>query len=158
MLDTLRRFFESSLDVAHGEASDESKVDHACELATAALLVEVSNADFEADPAERERIAELLDQRFDLSRTELDRLMELADERARNATSLYEFTRLINDTFDARAKFTLVRMLWAVAAADGNIDRHEDHLVRKVADLIHVPHSEFIRAKHLALSAAGEDG
>jgi uncharacterized tellurite resistance protein B-like protein len=46
---------------------------------------------------------------------------------------------------DERAR--IVGMLWKVSSADGHIDAHEEHLVRKVADLLYVPHARFIQAK-----------
>ena len=44
----------------------------------------------------------------------------------------------------------MVELLWRVAYADGDLDKYEEHLVRRIADLIHVPHSVFIRMKHKA--------
>ena len=90
---------------------------------------------------------------FALGDEEVSELFDHGEDRARSATSLYEFTGLINAHFDAVNKERLIRMLWDVAVADGQVDRHEDHLVRKVADLIHVPHSVFVRTKHEAMTA-----
>ena len=41
----------------------------------------------------------------------------------------------------------MVEYLWAVAFADENVDKHEEYLVRKIANLIGVSHKEFIKAK-----------
>ena len=81
---------------------------------------------------------------------EADELLELAEDKADHATSLHEFTKVLNQQLDHASKNHMVELLWDVALADDHIDKHEDYLVRKVSELIHVPHHEFIRAKHRA--------
>jgi len=39
--------------------------------------------------------------------------------------------------------------MWEIAYADNQLDKYEEYVIRKVADLIHVSHSEFIRAKSI---------
>lgn len=146
MLKAVRDFFEKN--VAAGiENKNERHREHAFRLATAALLVEISRADREIDPSEREAVARAVKNVFELNHEETETLVELAEQEAEEATSLYEFTRLINDNFDHRQKQHVVEMLWQVAFADGHADEYEVHLIRRIADLIHVPHSGFIRAK-----------
>ena len=73
--------------------------------------------------------------------------MELAQTQAKEATSLYEFTRLINDDYDYKQKVELIENMWRIAFSDNNLDKYEDHLIRKISDLIYVSHSDFIKAK-----------
>ena len=73
--------------------------------------------------------------------------MERARRETDKATSLYPFTGLINQHFSPEQKAQVVEALWRVAYADGTLDKYEEHLVRKVAELIHVSHSTFIRTK-----------
>ena len=153
MLDRLRQLFERHVTAPLSSDADDAGADNAIKLATAALLIEMSRADFEVQGREVQRVRELLETEFGLSAQEVSELFERGETRADSATSLYEFTGLINSTFDAHHKSRLIRMLWDVAVAGGQVDRYEDHLVRKVADLIHVPHSVFIRTKLAALSA-----
>ena len=88
---------------------------------------------------------------FELDPAASARLYREAERHADDATSLYEFTRLINDHFELTEKENLVELLWFVAFADGALDKYEEHLVRRVADLVHVSHGAFIRAKHRAM-------
>ena len=149
LLRVLQQFFEKQVTVVveddHGEARER-----AYRLATAALLVEMSRADFDIKGAERNAITHALQQAFTLSTAETDELVALAEDQADRATSLFEFTRLINQNFTSTQKEYLVELLWRVAFADGELDRYEEHLVRKVADLIHVRHMAFLKAKHRA--------
>ena len=141
MIDAIRRFFDSRL-----EAGTEPPGEDALALATAALLVEIMRADREADESERARIVEVLEATFSLPRSELEELTRLAEAEAEEAHDLYQFTRLVNERYGQPERIDL----WRVAFADGDLDRHEEHLVRRVADLLHVRHSDFIRAKQEA--------
>lgn len=116
-------------------------------LITAALMIEVMQADFSLDEREQQAFISVLKQSFDLDENEVIELEELAHAKVEEATSLYEFTRQINDNFSAGEKLELIRNMWRVAFADGEIDRYEDGVIRRVAELIYVAHSDFIRMK-----------
>lgn len=131
-------------------------LEHRLRLAAAALLVETARADFGEDARERAAMAALLERGLGLSSSEVESLLDQAAQHASEATSLYEFTRQINDHFDPQRKQRLIEAMWRVAWADGSIDKHEEALIRQVAELTYVPHGEFIRAK-LSAQAASTD-
>ena len=150
MIRTFRRLFESTVATA-ARAEEADAREHGYHVATAALLVEVMRADHDVRPEERGAVLRALEAAFgDLSPDEVRGLLARAEERADDATSLYEFTRHVNRQLDHDQKAHVVELLWRVAYADGNLDKYEEHLVRRIADLIHVPHSVFIRMKHKA--------
>ncbi|MCB1743588.1 MAG: TerB family tellurite resistance protein [Gammaproteobacteria bacterium] len=128
-------------------SADARAAEHGRQLAVAALLVEMMRADRDVHQAERDTVARALTQIFSLPDEETEALLELADSRADDATSLFEFTSTINDRFEPDEKIEVVEMLWRVAHADGEVDKHEAHLVRKIADLLHLRHREYIAAK-----------
>ena len=148
MFRAFQRMFESTVaTAARAPAADERE--HGYHVATAALLVEVMRADYEVRSEERDAVLRALGAAFgDLSPDETRELLERAEEQADDATSLYEFTQHINRQLDHEQKAHVVELLWRVAYADGDLDKYEEHLVRRIADLIHVPHSVFIRMKH----------
>lgn len=117
------------------------------QLAATALLIEVAQADHSSDERELQAVRQAARATFDLDESALDELLAEAHVSHDDATSLYEFTSLINEHFSPAQKFALVRCLWQVAHADGHLDRYEDHRIRRIAELIYVPHSEFIQAK-----------
>ena len=150
MIRAFQRLFESTVATAARAAEVEER-EHGYHVATAALLVEVMRADYEVRPEERDAVLRALGAAFDdLSPDETRDLLARAEEHADDATSLYEFTRHINRQLDHAQKAHVVELLWRVAYADGDLDKYEEHLVRRIADLIHVPHSVFIRMKHNA--------
>ena len=154
MIRTFRRLFESTVATA-ARAEEAEAREHGYHVATAALLVEVMRADHDVRPEERGAVLRALEAAFgDLSPEEVRDLLARAEERADDATSLYEFTRHVNRQLDHDQKAHVVELLWRVAYADGDLDKYEEHLVRRIADLIHVPHSVFIRMKHKASPGA----
>ncbi len=150
MFHALHKFFENRVRPAQaGEVGDDG-----VRLATAALLMEMARADFTVQEVERREVAELLRRTFELSGEETAELVSLAEQASRESVSLQEFTRLINRHFPPERKEQVVRLLWEVAFADARIDKYEEYLVRKVADLLYVSHTAFIRAKLAAQERA----
>ena len=123
----------------------------ALELTCAALMFEVARADFAVEATELDTVNALLTEQFDLAPEELVSVTEQAAQQADAATCLYEFTRTLNELASAEEKRALLAMMWRVAMADDVLSRYEEHLIRKVADLLYVPHSDFMAAKQQAL-------
>ena len=124
-------------------------------LACAVLLVEVMRADPAIPPAEREAVLGALRRRFTLGDGELHELVALAEQASRSASDFHQFTSQLNDELDAPAKAAVVETMWQVAYADGTVDAHENHVISRIAGLLHVTHGEYIAAKLRAKQAAG---
>lgn len=137
LMDFLNKLFEP--------ATLEQHNNH--QLAAAALLVEVAMADGEFSPRELNSLKHAIAKRFNLSQEEVSQLIEKAREMHADAVSQFEFTRAINAEYSQQQKFELVRNMWEIAYADGNLDKYEEYTIRKLAELLYLPHSEFIRAK-----------
>jgi uncharacterized tellurite resistance protein B-like protein len=152
MLRTLKDLFDS---LAPKPAPSPAEEEHALQLACAVLLVEVMRADPDVDPAERAAVVSALRRKFALAPDELERLVELADEKAQGANDFFAFTSTLNDRFTHEQKVRIVEFMWQVAYADGDLDANENHLISKVAGLLHVTHGEYIAAKLHAKQASG---
>jgi uncharacterized tellurite resistance protein B-like protein len=144
MLAAIRSFLR---EFALPLAADESGGEHSLQLAVGLLLLDVARADMEISPEERHVARQLLERFFPVSPAQAQVLVDAAQREAEQATSLYPFTRLINRECNLEERTRIVGMLWKVSSADGRIDAHEEHLVRKVADLLYVPHARFIQEK-----------
>ncbi|HEB94765.1 MAG TPA: TerB family tellurite resistance protein [Gammaproteobacteria bacterium] len=144
MIDRIRQFFATHLspDSASGDSQE-----HRLRLACAALLIEVSRADDEITAEEMAAVSLAVRKTFGLSAAETMALIQLAEEEADGATSYHEFTSLINGSYSKEQKIQLLERLWEVVFADAEMEKYEEHLVRKLADLLYVPHSQFIAAK-----------
>lgn len=147
MLDAIRRYFEREL-AAPRPGGDE----HRLALATTALLVEVMRVG-EAGADERAAVLKAVTARFGLADAEAAELVALAEAEVREAVGYYQFTSLVNRHYDLAQKERIVELLWRVAWADATVSAHEMHVIRKVADLLHLPHASYVAAKQRAKAA-----
>ncbi|MGB1109044.1 MAG: TerB family tellurite resistance protein [Gammaproteobacteria bacterium] len=130
--------------------SSELSPERAIHLAAAGLMVEVMRADFDVDDAERSKIQELVRERFDLDATEAEAILAEAEATSEESSSLYPIVQTLVNTMSIEERGQIVELLWRVAFADGHLDKYEEASIRKVAELLYVPHPLFIQAKHRA--------
>ncbi len=153
MLRTLKDLFDSfTAPPGRASAADSS---HSSRLAAAVLLLEVMRADPVVEASERAAVVASLCARFALEDDELARLLELAESQGQQAYDYHRFTSSLNDHFSHPEKVNMVEAMWQVAYADAHLDAHENHLISKIAGLLHVTHGEYIAAKLRARDAAG---
>ena len=143
MLRALTAFFGRD-SAAAPEATREREL----ELATAVLLVEVARADFAEKGLEIDAVTRLLEEHFGIGRAEVEALVADARREADAEASLQGFTRRLHEELDRAEKLRILEMLWRVALSDGNLEKHEDHLIRKVAGLLYVSHGDLIRVRN----------
>ena len=130
------------------EESEKPLIDDKTTIkACIALLLETSMADEVLEESELSALKETLIKDFNISEEEINELIIISKQNVDDSTSLYEFTRDINDNFDSNERVKLIESMWKIAYADGNIDKYEEHIIRKVSSLIYVAHSDFIQAK-----------
>ena len=149
MLKNLRDIISRSL--GSGEEQDPQAREHALRLATATLLVELVRADYREDLAENEMVFDLLKKHFEISEDEALLLIKEAEREADHSVTLQGFTRLLHERLTVDEKHTVIEMLWRVALADDHLDKHEDYLVRKLADLLYVSHGDVIRIRNAVM-------
>ncbi|BFM21408.1 tellurite resistance TerB family protein [Gilvimarinus japonicus] len=152
MLNRITQFFERHLqaDDAEEELSFSQK-----QLAAAALLMEVAAVDRVFEDAEFAEFKRIVATVYEISNDDIEELCNLAQDKQDQATSLFQFTQLINDHCSNAEKFTLVKSMWQIALADGDLDKYEEHLIRRVAELIYLSHTDFLVARNAAREQAG---
>jgi uncharacterized tellurite resistance protein B-like protein len=144
MLNQIKLFFEQHLALSAPEETTEEKL----QLATIVLFLEMMYMDDKVEPREQEIILSLIHQNFSLTTEQADSLIELAEQQRKAATDYFQFTSLINKEYSLEQKVRLIESLWKIAFIDGDLEMNEEYLVRKIADLLHVPHTDFIMAKN----------
>ncbi len=150
VLKSIRNYFEQNI----GAQGAPLGARHSIELATAALLVEVVRSDAGIVPEEQQAVLRAVREKFGLSADESQALFDLAEEEVRTANDYYQFTSLINRHFDQPQKQHIIELMWRVAYADNSLAAHENHVLRRIAELLHVTHGDYIAAKMRARDAA----
>lgn len=149
MLNSIKKYFNQYL-LADEVASAESS-EHTLQVATAVLLIEIIHADNEIKPVEKDETIRIIRETFQLSENEANELIDLAEKQGQEATDYFQFTRLINQNYSQQQKLQIIEGLWRVALSDNELDAFEEYTIRKIADLLHLPHNQFIAAKLKAL-------
>ena len=134
-------------DLLSNPRSADDSGEQAIRLAAAVMLVEMARADADHSGPEREALRQELEQRFNLDAEAAQTLLESAEQTADASVSLHSYINDINAGLEYSQKLSVLKMLWQVAYADGRLHRHEEHLMRRFADLLHLSHADFIRLK-----------
>ena len=113
----------------------------------AALLVEIAFADKDFDETEKASLKQSLIETYAIDESDIEEIIRDAEETVSESTSLYGYTSIVNTEFQYEDKLKLLRNLWKIAYADGYLDKYEEHLLRKISDLIHISHSDYISIK-----------
>lgn len=141
-----------------GTTTDEDEdPGQARNLAVAAVLVEVLRADYHVADAERRQVLDSIGGLLGIDATRCEALLASAERQVETAHDLHQFTSQLNGLLSHAEKLELVEQLWRVAQADAVVHKYEEHVIRRVAGLLHVSHREFIAAK-LRASQGGSPG
>ena len=127
------------------ESEDESK-DNSIQKSICSLMIEVAYADNQLDESELKAMAHSLNE-LDIEEEEIQEIVDATLAKSKESISFYEHTRILNDQLDYDQKKEVLNSVWAIAFADGEMDKHEEHLIRRIADLLYLNHKDFINAK-----------
>ena len=154
----LRSIGEFISEITGGDRHPATFEDTDFRLAAAALLVHVAATDSNFDEQERVRLREILAERFELGAEEVNELIESAVAADREAVDLYQFTSLLNRSFDDEQRRRVVEMMFQIAYADGELSEFEDNIVWRASELMHVPSRERVTIRRQVREAStGED-
>jgi len=143
MLNKINQFFTLLFD----DSAANSKQVLPIEVACAVLLCEVMRADNVYTDQEQQKLTEILNDKFNLTADEVTTVLAQAIELSENASDFYQFTSRLNQHYSLNERINIVTLLWQIAYADGELDSIEEHIIRKIADLLHLRHSEYIATK-----------
>lgn len=150
MLNKITYFFNSLLNTD----DEQNKNTISIEIACAVLLCEVMRADGVFTENEQDKLSGILRQQFKLTTQEVNSTLEKAFHLSENANDFYQFTSRLNQHYTLEERIKIVTLLWQVAYADGELANIEEHIIRKIADLLHLRHNEYIATKIAAKANA----
>jgi uncharacterized tellurite resistance protein B-like protein len=143
MMESIRQFFAEHMAPVNGQAKGRAQAHMDAEderqrlhIAACALLLEIAYADEAFSDAERIHIEAVMQRHFDLDEETAQALIELAEAERSRAIDLYQFTSLIRDNYDLGQKTLLAEIMWGLVLTDGDVQRHESYMLRKIANLL----------------------
>lgn len=110
------------------------------------LLLQLSHADFDSTEQEQQLVLGYLQREYQLAPAIAQQVLAQANQLAADATCLHAYTSKLK-VLSETERLALLNQLWQVAWADGSVDPNEEMMLRKVADLLFIRHSDFIKAK-----------
>jgi uncharacterized tellurite resistance protein B-like protein len=143
----LRQLKELFIPTDFRTQSDENTNEHKLQIAACALLIEIATADDNLSKEERDKIKSLMKKTFNLTDEEVIKLITESEEQIENSISLYEFTDVLNNNLKKEEKYKIIKYLWHIAYADGNLDSYEDHYIKTISNNLHFHHKDRIAAK-----------
>ncbi len=144
MIDLVKKFFGKRIKNSTEEGEDSL---HDVRIATCALLLEMSQIDGEFSESERENILSIIKKEYEVDDEHVTTIIEAADKELKGSLDLWQFTNLINQNYAQEEKIEIIEMVWRIAYTDGKLDKHEDFLVHKLANLLRLNHRQLIDAK-----------
>ena len=157
MLDAIRAFFSDSMQPPEDDATETPRGDEV-RLAACALMLEIAWADDDFTEAEREHLASAVRRHWALDASRAEEVIRMAEEERKRAADLYQFTRLIRERYSLGQKMVLAEVLWGLVYADGELSSHEDHLVRKISNLLDLEVAWLSEARNRARREADDVG
>lgn len=143
MFDRVREIFTRN-SPRQAQTIDEKQL---VPLAAAMALLEVAWADHQLDPVELQFVKNSLISLYDIDEPYADQVLSLASQKRQTTTSMYPFARQLNEQLTLNEKIRLMTHLWHMNSVDDSCFHYEEGVIRKLADLLHLRHSEFIQAK-----------
>ncbi|MEJ2362305.1 MAG: TerB family tellurite resistance protein [Gammaproteobacteria bacterium] len=143
MIDRLKTVMQK---LTQTDPSTQLSVDE-IKMAAVALLVEVMMADNQIDENEKQQLLKSTMSLLQLTREESEELIDRAITKHKELVSLYDLTRVINLKFEQARKLELLDHMWRIAYSDCQWDKYEEHIIRKVADLLYISHKDFVHAR-----------
>ena len=116
-------------------------------LASAIILIEVSYSDFEIKDVEIEKIIRFFKKDLNLSKEKAIWLNNEAQKLHKDTNCLRKYIKLINENYTKDEKIKLINIAWKIARADNEVDKYEEHRIRKISELLYLNHADFIKEK-----------
>jgi len=135
---------DSSTKLITNSANTKSKK---YQVATAALLIEIAKSDGNFSDDERKRIIDFMKNDYDLDDECVAELIELSEHKVEESISIYEFSSILNETFNRLEKLELMKNLWRIIYQDGKLDSHEDQLIKIIGSTLNLEHQDIIGTK-----------
>ena len=151
-MDLLKKFFAKTSDDA--TAAESVRTSRDVRIATCALLLEIANIDGRFSESEKKSVVEILQDSYQLSAEHATALMKAADEQLEKSIDLWHFAKLINENYSTEEKIRIIEMVWQIIYTDGKLDKHEDYLAHKLANLLRLSHEQLIEAKLKVIHSA----
>jgi uncharacterized tellurite resistance protein B-like protein len=155
-MDSFKKFFSQRMQPAAAGANGDARAKmEPLHVAACALLLELAYADEVFTEDERNHIHAILMRHFSLDYDTAQELMQLADTERKKSVDVFQFANLVRTSYDIGQKTLLAEIMWGLILTDGEIARHESHMLRKIANLLDLEPGYLSKARAAAAAKLG---
>lgn len=123
----------------------------------AGLLARVAYVDFDLDPEELKHINEILTEWTDLEENLVSKISQTAVKHIKELAGLenHLYVYPLRDILDRDARYKIVEALFAIAAADGNVENIESEEIRLINTGLELSNQHFLAARAKVIQKLG---
>ena len=116
-------------------------------LSASCLLLSIVKADGIINNNEINITKDIISDFFNIDTEQTNSIIKLALDKLNNSTDIFEFSKEVNNNFTYQDKIDFICSSFEIAVSDGNLDNHEDYIIKKIATMLNVKHTDLIKAK-----------
>ncbi len=133
---------------------DEFHLKAAC---LSGLMARIAYADLKIDSSEKETISQSLITWMEMNETEANNLADLCLEEIKDLAGIenHLYCLPLRESLSVMDRYKIIETLFAVAAADGNVENLEGEEIRNINQGLLLEHKHFISARSTVLEHLG---
>ena len=116
-------------------------------MASTCLLLSIANADDNIDDKELTIINDIMQDFFSLSNNESKKIIHEAQEDLKLSTDYFSYGNKLNNHFSLTDKIDFISCIFEVAYSDGEYHYMEEHMIKKIAHILHIENKDLINVK-----------
>ena len=116
-------------------------------LSSTCLLLSIANADDNIDDKELAIIDEIIQDFFSIDKHQTAKILNDAKQNLKDSTDYYSYGKKLNENFSLNDKIDFISCIFEVAYSDGEYHYLEEHMIKKIANMLHIENKDLINVK-----------
>jgi len=116
-------------------------------LSSTCLLLSIANADDNIDKSELKIIDEIIKDFFNLDNEQSKAIIIDAQKDLKNSTDYFSYGNQLNEYFSLTEKIDFISCIFEVAYSDGKYHYMEEHMIKKIAHMLHIESKDLVNVK-----------
>ena len=116
-------------------------------LASTCLLLSIADADNNIDDKELSIIDEIIQDFFNVNKEDTNAIINNAKKSLIESTDYFSYGKILNESFSITDKVDFLSCIFEVAYSDGEYHYLEEHMIKKIANILHIENKDLVDVK-----------